>query len=110
VTNRRGRGIGKRPAKREGHDFQSCRKQRKTVAALAAEVVLETAARHLPAGTYFVTSITWQRRSLFVADQMHASSCRLSTHIAAKESSSFTPLCSCLSIFHLLLTPSEIAL
>jgi hypothetical protein len=50
VTNRGGRGIGKRPAKREGHDFRPCRKQRKTVAPLEAAEKLNQGREKLTAG------------------------------------------------------------
>ncbi len=63
-----------------------------------------------PPGTYFVTSITWQRRSLFVAEPM--ARLFLQTLYSYRRQGKFQLHAFVLmpEHFHLLLTPSEIAL
>lgn len=63
-----------------------------------------------PPGTYFVTSITWQRRSLFVAEPM--ARLFLQTLYSYRRQGKFELHAFVLmpEHFHLLLTPSEIAL
>jgi putative transposase len=63
-----------------------------------------------PPGTYFVTSITWQRRSLFVAEPM--ARLFLQTLYSYRRQGKFQLHAFVLmpEHFHLLLTPTEIAL